>query len=39
MCRGLQLIRKERLVPLSNTPFSLPWARQRCSVAQRFHQY
>jgi len=30
---------QERLAPLENAPFSTPWARKRCSVAQRFRQY
>jgi hypothetical protein len=39
ICRWLQLIHKDRLAPLENTPFSTQWARKRCSVAQRFRQY
>jgi hypothetical protein len=39
MCRWLQLIHKGQLAPLENAPFSTPWARKRCSVAQRFRQY
>src|SRR5712691_3264729 len=39
ICRWLQLIYKDRLAPLENAPFSTPWARKRCSVAQRFRQY
>jgi hypothetical protein len=39
VCRWLKMIRKERLAPLENAPFSTPWARKRCSVAQRFRQY
>src|SRR5262245_4024277 len=39
ICRWLQLIHKGWLAPLENTLFSTPWARKRCSVAQRFHQY
>ena len=39
ICRWLKLIRKERLTPLANAPFSPPWARKRCRVAQRFRQY
>ena len=39
VCRWLKLIRKGGFVPLENVPFSTPWARKRCGVAQRFHQY
>jgi hypothetical protein len=39
ICRWLKLIYKMRLAPLENAPFSTPWARKRCSVAQRFRQY
>jgi hypothetical protein len=37
--RWLQVIRKERPAPLSHAPFSMPWARKRCSVDPRFRQY
>src|SRR5215468_4178617 len=39
ICRWLQLIHKDRLAPLENTPFSTLWARKRYRVAQRFRQY
>ena len=39
ICRWLELIYKEWLASLENAPFSAPWARKRCHVAQRFRQY
>jgi len=39
ICRWLQLIYKDRLAPLENAPFSMPWARKRYRVAQRSRQY
>jgi site-specific DNA recombinase len=39
ICRWLQLIHKDQLVPRENAPFSPRWARKRYRVAQRFRQY
>ena len=33
------MIYESQRAPLSNTPFSMPWARNRYSEAQRFGQY
>jgi hypothetical protein len=39
ICRWLQLVYEDQLVLLENAPFSTRWARTRCDVAWRFHQY